>query len=465
METSERQPLRVAVVGSGPAGFYVVQHLFDAQRKQGIHVRIDMFDRLATPFGLVRHGVAPDHQKIKKVTAVYERLASLPDFRFFGGVDFGRDLALEDLAARYHQIVFATGAQTDRRLGIPGEDLAGSHPATEFVAWYNGHPDFADRRFDLHAKRAIVIGIGNVAIDVARMLCLTRDELLRTDVADAALEALAESSLEEVWLLGRRGAAQAAFGTVEVRELGSLADAEVLCLPDEVSLDPVSRAALDAAPDPAVNRRLEILSAYASERPPGPRKRRIVLRFCASPTRLLDDGAGRVAGVELVRNELVAGEDGRVRARATDHVETVEAGLVFRSVGYRGVPLSGLPFRDDRGTIPHREGRVLGDDGAPLRGLYVSGWIKRGPSGVIGTNKPDALETVGAMLEDLGAGRVNRVADGSPPLSRLLTERGVRVVDYPTWRKLDELELARGRESGRPRVKLATHEQIRRALS
>jgi ferredoxin--NADP+ reductase len=365
MQTTPEQPLRVAVVGAGPAAFYVVQHLLQGK---GLQLRVDMFERLPTPYGLVRHGVAPDHQKIKTVTAVYQKLGQRPEFRFFGNVEFGTDLSLDDLLGHYHQVVFATGAQTDRRLGIPGEDLPGSHPATEFVAWYNGHPDYARLAFDLGCRSAVVIGAGNVAVDVARILCRTPDELARTDIADYALEALGRSRIEEVSLVGRRGPAQAAFTNPEVRELGELEGAEPLTLPDEVELDPLTREALDRDEDKTVRRKVEILQGYASRREPRPR--RLWLRFLLSPTEILAGPDGRVAGVRFVRNVLCPGGDSELKARATDTFEELPAGLVFRSVGYRGVPLPGLPFRDDMGTIPAAAGRVLAaPGGAPLRGV------------------------------------------------------------------------------------------------
>ena len=455
------QPLRVAVIGSGPAGFYVTQHLFQAQDTV---VEIDMFEALPTPFGLVRFGVAPDHPKIKSVTAVYEKQAANPNFRFFGGVEYGKHLRLEDLVARYHQIVFCTGAPSDRQLGIPGEDLEGSHPATEFVAWYNGHPDYADRTYDLSCERVIVVGIGNVAIDVARILCRTPEELGRTDIADHALEALRRSRVREVLLLGRRGPAQAKFTNPEIKELGELIDTQTHVLPDEAELDELSRAEVEAAGAKATQRRLEIISGLVGRNEPG-KSRRLMLRFLVSPEEILDDGNGRVAAIRLVKNRLVAREGGGLAAHPTGETESHDCGLVFRSVGYRGVALPDLPFHDARGVIPNTAGRISGADGEPLRGLYTSGWIKRGPSGVIGTNKPDAGETVGAMLEDLAAGRhcePDHPQTGT--LDALLVERGVRPVSYSDWQKIDAAERIAGKSANRPRVKLATHAALRAVL-
>ena len=448
---TEGQPLRVAIVGSGPTGFYAAEALL---RHPEILASVDVFDRLPTPFGLVRGGVAPDHQKIKSVTAAFDKIAAHPRFRFFGNVEFGKDLALADLGEHYHQVVFCTGAQTDRRMGIPGEDLGGSHAATEFVAWYNGHPDYRDCAFDLDAERAAVIGVGNVAIDVARILCRTPEELRATDIADYALEALRRSRVREVYLLGRRGPAQAAFTNPEVREVGELADADVSARPDEVELDSLSRAALERTPDRGTAKKVEILQGYAARTPTG-KSRRLVLRFLVSPVELIDDGRGRVGRMRLVRNELVAGSGGALQAKPTGTSEELAVGLVFRSVGYRGVPLPDLPFDERSGVIPNERGRVLDPASRqPLAGLYAAGWIKRGPSGVIGTNKPCAAETVAAMVEDLGRDRTLAPARPDPrAIEQLVRQRRPDVFSYADWLRLNDLELERGRAAGRPRLK------------
>jgi ferredoxin--NADP+ reductase len=438
-------------VGAGPTGFYAA----DALLQQGeLAVRVDVFDRLPTPFGLVRYGVAPDHQKIKAVTAVFDKVAAHPGFRFFGNVELGRHLAVEDLRRHYHQILYSTGAQTDRRLGVPGEDLRGSHPATEFVAWYNGHPDYQDLRFDLDQERVAVVGVGNVAVDVARILCRTPEELAATDIGDPALEALRRSRVREVYLLGRRGPAQAAFTNPEVRELGELAGAETVTRPDEVELDPVSQAALEQNPDRPTLKKVEILRGYA--RPPsGAKPRTLVIRFLVAPVEVVGDGAGGVAALRVARTELYQTPAGTLQARTTDRVEEIPVGLVFRSVGYRGVPLPGVPFHEAWGVIRNDHGRVVDPGtGAPVRGEYTAGWIKRGPTGVIGTNKPDAAETVAAMREDAAAGAVLAPAEPDPEAAAALVRaRQPAHVTYADWRRLDELETARGRAQGRPRVK------------
>jgi ferredoxin/flavodoxin---NADP+ reductase len=456
------RPLRVAIVGAGPTGFYVADHLL---RSSTVVVEVDLFDRLPTPYGLVRLGVAPDHQKIKFVTNAFDKVAASPRFRFYGGVDFGKDVTLADLKAHYHQIVYCTGAQTDRRMEIPGEDLAGSHPATEFVAWYNGHPDYRDCVFDLSQESVAVVGVGNVAVDVARILCRTPEELAATDIADYALEALRKSRLKEVYLLGRRGPAQAAFTNPEIRELGELPDADITADPQEVELDSLSRAAVERSQDRATLKKVEILREYARRAPSG-KSRRLILRFLVSPVELIGDDAGRVAAMRLVRNELYATSTGVLQPRPTDRFEQLPVGLVFRSVGYRGVPLPGVPFNESWGVILNERGRVLDPDTTrPVVGEYTAGWIKRGPTGVIGTNKPDAAETVECMFEDLTLGTVVEPAHPeAAAVEALVRQRQPRFVSYADWLKLDEIEVARGRVQGRPRVKLTSVEEMLAAL-
>jgi ferredoxin--NADP+ reductase len=455
-------PLRVAVVGAGPAGFYTAEHLL---RQDALAVEVDVFDRLPTPYGLVRFGVAPDHQKIKNVTATFDRTAAHPRFRFFGNVEVGKAVTVDDLRAHYHQVVFTTGAQTDRRMGIPGEDLARSHPATDFVAWYNGHPDYREPRFDLSQERVAVVGVGNVAIDVVRILCRTPEELAATDIADDALEALRESRVREVHLLGRRGPLQAAFTTPELRELGDLPGATVTAVPEEVELDPLSRAELERGGDRVGAKKVEILREYA-RRTPGGRPRTIVFRFLVSPVELRGNEAGQVVGLRLVRNALAPTAAGTLQARPTGRYEDLEVGLVFRSVGYRGVPIPGVPFHDAWGVVLNERGRVLDPDSrTPRVGEYVAGWIKRGPTGVIGTNKPDAAETVACMLEDAGQGRtlVPTEPEAAAALA-LVRQRQPLFVSWADWRRLDEIEVARGRPLGRPRVKFTRVEEMLAAL-
>ena len=446
---SER-PLRVAIVGSGPAGFYAAAHLLAADPP----AEVDVIERLPTPWGLVRLGVAPDHPNIKAVSRAFEKIATRPGFRFFGNVEVGRDVSHDELTGLYDAVVYSVGAQTDRRMGIPGEDLPGSWAATEFVAWYNGHPDYQELSFDLAGETAVVIGAGNVALDVARMLALTEEELRVTDTTDAAIEAIVGSGIRDIVVFGRRGPAQAAFTTPELKELGMLAGADVVVEAADLELDSASEAAL--AEDTAIARRnVDVLREFATREPDG-KPRRIRLRFKVSPVAILGDG--RVEAVEVVRNELVVDEAGRIRAVATGQSETIPCGIVLRSVGYQGVSVAGVPFDEARATIANEGGRVTDQSGVRVPGVYCAGWIKRGPSGVIGTNKKDATETVELLLEDARAGLLPAPSGGS--LEALLAERRAEPVLYEGWRAIDELERSRGEPQGRPRVKLPTWDEF-----
>ena len=453
---SEEDPLRVAIVGSGPAGFYTAEHVL---RHEGTHAEVDMFDRLPTPYGLVRFGVAPDHPKIKSVIRVYEKTAARPEFRFFGNVEVGRDVSVEELRERYHAVVFAYGTATDRQLGIPGEELPGSHPATEFVNWYNAHPDFADREFDLSCERVVVIGNGNVAADVARMLALTRGELEGTDTADHAIEAFAGSSVKEIVVLGRRGPAQAAFTNPEVRELGEMVDADIDIDQAEMELDGLSRDWLDSDDaDPTNRRNVEILTEFSSREPEGKNKK-IVMRFLRSPVEI--QGDGKVERIVVGRNELQRDDAGRVRGVDTGERETIECGLVLRSIGYKGIPIDGVPFDERGGTIANDGGRVQ-EDGTQVPGLYAVGWIKRGPSGVIGTNKKDAQETVDNLFADLEAGKLPdaELASDRGAIESLLEERKPDHITFEHWQAIDAAEVEAGKPHGRPRVKFCRVEDL-----
>ena len=439
------------MVGSGPAGFYAAGGLLDAD----VSVEVDMIERLPTPWGLVRLGVAPDHPKLKTVSRAFERIALKSGFRFFGNVEVGRDLTHNDLTGLYDAVIYAFGAQSDRRLGIPGEDLPGSWSATELVAWYNGHPDFQELEFDLNVERAVVIGNGNVALDVARMLALTPEELAPTDTTDPAIEAIEASTIRDIVVVGRRGPAQASWTTQELKELGELAGADVVVDPAELELDAASEASLEH--DTNSKRNIEVLRDFAARRTTG-KPVTVRLRFLASPVAL--HGVGRVESIELVRNRLEE-QDGRLVAVPTDEHETLECGLVFRSVGYRGLGLPELPFEERRGTIRNELGRVLDSDGNHVAQSYCAGWIKRGPTGIIGTNKKDATETVTQLLEDVDAGRIaHREEVTADAVEALLAERDVRAVMYPGWTSIDELERATGEKLGRPRVKLRTWDEL-----
>ena len=451
---TDDSPLRVAIVGSGPAGFYAAGHLLKPKDRV---VQVDMFDRLPTPWGLVRAGVAPDHPNIKAVSRVYEKTAAHPEFRFYGNVEFGRDLDLDDLASRYHAVIYAVGAQTDRQMGIPGEDLPGSWAATEFVAWYNAHPDYRDVEFDLSAERAVVIGNGNVAMDVTRMLASDCDDLAKTDVADHALEVLRQSNVKEVVVLGRRGPAQAAFTNPELLELGEMTGADVIVDAEDCEIDPLSAESIEGEGHLTARKNVEILRDYSAKDPTGS-DRRIVLRFLVSPVEIVGDD--KVEAIRIVRNELQRQEDGSLRPRPTEETEEIPCGLVFRSIGYRGVPLPGVPFDEGRCVIPNEGGRILGD-GEHLPGQYAVGWIKRGPTGIIGTNKKDAQETVDMLFEDLDAGRLPAPEDPDrDSLEELLSERAPEHVTYAGWEAIDQKEKGLGEPQGRPRVKLCTFEEL-----
>lgn len=448
------RPLRVAIVGSGPSGFYAAESLF---RREGLAVRVDMFDRLPTPYGLVRYGVAPDHPKMRAVINTYAKTAAKDGFRFFGNVCLGRDLHVPDLSALYDGIIYATGAETDRRLGVPGEDLKGSHSATAFVGWYNGHPDHRDREFDLSCERALVFGVGNVAMDVARILMRDPDELAETDIADFALDALRTSRVREVMVIGRRAAAQAAFSTKEITELGELFGVGLVVDPADLALDEATQR--DVESDSTARKNLEYLSQRAEMGDDGNGKR-IVLRFLTSPAEI-EGTDSRVTAVRLERNRIERGDDGWPRAVGTGEFDTVESGLVFRAIGYRGQPLPGVPHDDRRGVIPNQGGRVTeSTGGAVIPGQYVVGWAKRGPTGLIGTNKGCSFSTVDALVEDLPG----RPAAPSGDVEALLRERGVRWVTFDDWKRLDQIEAARGQEQGRTRRRFSRVDEMLRAI-
>jgi ferredoxin--NADP+ reductase len=447
---------RVAIVGAGPAGAFAASSLLRARGD----VEIDLFERLPTPWGLLRGGVAPDHQEIKRLEDTFDRQTLQRGCRFLGNVEVGVDISHSELMGHYTAVIYAIGAQTDKSLGIPGEDLPGSWAATEFVAWYNGHPDYRGLEFDLSAQRAVVIGNGNVAADVTRMLMLGARELERTDVADHALEALRESQIEEVVVLGRRGPAQAAFTSAELRELGRLDGVDTRVNPADLELDPASGRWLVEEGTFTARKNVELLHEFAARAPRPDARRRIELRFLRSPVEIR--GADRVEAIDVRRNQIVRSPDGSLRARPLEEEpETIDCGLVLRSVGYRAVPLPDVPFDERSFVLPNDRGRVLTASGEPLAGVYAVGWIKRGPTGILGTNKRDAEQTVSCLVEDLRAGGL-----AEPPNPRreqidaLLAERRPDVVSSDGWRAIDTDELERGRDEDRPRVKLASREEL-----
>jgi ferredoxin--NADP+ reductase len=447
--------LEVAVVGSGPAGIYTAEALIKqvAALAPAGTVRVDVLDRLPTPYGLVRYGVAPDHPSIRSIADYLRGVLEHPDVRFLGGVHLGDDVTREDLLASYDAVVYATGAMRDRRMGIPGEDLPGSYAATDFVNWYCGHPDSSAEAFTLDAESVAVVGVGNVAVDVARILVKDPAALRVTDIPHSVLEALTSSKVREVHMIGRRGPAQAKFTTKELRELGELADVDIEVRPGELDLDafdPTGQSARLADSDRRVRGNLAVLRDWAA-RPGGGGGRRLAVRFWLRPVEVA--GAERVSGLTVERTRL--DEEGRFAG--TGEYETIPAQMVFRSVGYQSVPLAGVPFDENTATVPNAEGRVLGPDGQPLPGEYVAGWLKRGPTGVVGTNKSDAAGTVRSLLADLPALASGAGGAAAPrrPFTEVLAGRGVRPVSYVDWLRVEAAEAELASALGRgERVKI-----------
>ncbi len=457
--TAER-PLRVAIIGAGPSGFYAAQTLL---KQKEVDVDVDFFDHLPAPYGLVRYGVAPDHQKIKSVTRLYERIASDTRVRFFGNVTFGEDVTHADIREHYDQVIYAVGTQSDRHLDIPGEDLIGSFPATEFVAWYNGHPDYRDYEFDLSMKSVAVIGVGNVAMDVARILALSPAELEQTDIADYALEALRESQVQDIYIVARRGPAQVKFTNPELRELAELEVTDVIIDAAELLLDERSAAAVADNREAQTN--LEIMQHYADLDPTGHPKR-IHFLFLRSPVEVLGNDAGEVVGVRLEKNVLRPTETGYLNSHGTGEFEALEIGIIARSIGYRGEPLPGVPFHERWGIISNSNGRVSEyESGEIVPQEYVVGWAKRGPSGIIGTNKPDAVATVRLLLEDIPALQaVDDAHADSYAIVELLKKRDVRYVSWDEWLLINQAEVQAGQRLGRPRVKFTSVPDMIRAV-
>ena len=421
---------RVAVIGSGPAGFYAAEALLRAGRE----IRVDMFERLPVPYGLVRFGVAPDHQKLKQVTAVFERIAALPGFRFLGGVELGAELPLAALRSAYDAVILATGAALGRRLGVSGEAMSGSHQASDFVGWYNGHPDHKDAVFDLSGESAVVVGHGNVALDVARLLMKTPDELRRTDIAAHALEALAESRIREVHVVGRGGPSQTRFAAKELQEFTGLA----ACAPS-VELADVDGHGFSPPAGADLERQAAVALLRTFLEPQVGKPRRCVFRFHLQPTAL--QGAGRVERALFRRT---TGEADPV---------AIDCGLVVASVGRRAAPLTGAPYDEARGVHANEGGRVVGSPG-----LYVCGWSKRGPSGTIGVNRACAVETIEALLGDLDQLAGRPLADAEALISAATQRSGL--IDFAAWRRIDAAEVARGRGLGKPRDKYVSIEEL-----
>lgn len=443
--------MRVAIIGSGPAGFYAAEALL---RRTDVVVHVDMFDRLPTPYGLVRGGVAPDHQNIKAVTRVYEKTASRPTFRFFGNVRLGRDISVEDLRHHYHQIVYAVGNEADRRLGIPGEGMLRCTPATVFIGWYNGHPDYRHAKIDLSVSRVAVIGNGNVAIDAARILLRTPAELEKTDIAAHALAELRNSRVREVFILGRRGPAQAAFTPTELKELGEMEDADPI-----VAASELAGCTFSTEPNSQQDKNLAILKSFA-ERPPGTKSRKLHLRFLVSPTEVLADAAGGVCGLKLERNRLELRPDGSASAQGTGEAETLEVGMVLPSIGFSLDQVAGVPYDAKAGVIANEDGRVVDPvSRSVIANEYVVGWARTGAQGLIGSHKAASAHVVAHMASD-GSALQARELPESDAIIALLRERGVQVVTFSDWKRLDDVEVARGERRDAPRDKIVDVEAM-----
>ena len=451
---TQENPLKVAIVGAGPSGFYAAEALI----KSDCVVGVDLIERLPSPFGLVRSGVAPDHPKLKQAILVYQKIAQQPGFNYIGNVTVGRDITAEELSSTHHAIIFTCGSESDRKLGIVGEDLPGSYTATEFVGWYNGHPDFRDRTFDLSQEVATIIGQGNVAMDVARILAKTADELKQTDIAEHALEALASSNIREIHVIGRRGPAQAKFTHLELRELGELAECDPVVNPDDLILNPASQAELEDKKNRSNIKNYEILQKFAARSAPS-KPRRCYLHFLKGPKAL--NGTDHLESITLAINEL-KGDPGNQWAEESDTTEELKSGLLFRSIGYRGKAIPGVPFDQRSGTFPNQQGRII-NEGKVVPGLYTAGWIKRGPSGIIGTNRACAVETVASLLEDC-AQLANDKKSGSGGVQAILSQRGVRSISYSEWEKIDAAEVERGAAKGKPREKYTRVDEMLEVL-
>ncbi|MDP1898716.1 MAG: FAD-dependent oxidoreductase, partial [Sulfurimicrobium sp.] len=447
----------VAIIGSGPAGFYAAEALL---KRTDVAVHVDMFERLPTPYGLVRGGVAPDHQNIKAVTRVYERTAARPTFRFLGNVRLGSDLTVEDLRRHYHQIVYAVGNEADRRLGIPGEGIARCTPATVFIGWYNGHPDYRHAKIDLSVSRVAVVGNGNVAIDAARILLRTPAELEKTDIAEHALEALRNSQVREVFILGRRGPEQASFTPPELKELGEMEDAEPIVAPGELAGCVIPESAGNSQQD----KNLMLLHAFATQQP-GAKAKKLHLRFNVSPTEVIADAEGKVAGLALEKNRLEVQHDGTVKARGTGEIETLEVGMVLPAIGFSVERIAGVPYDEKAGVIANQDGRVVDPlSRSVIANEYVVGWARTGPQGLIGSHKAASAHVVEHMIDD-GAGLASRALPEREAITALLRERGLQIVSFNDWKQLDEVEVARGERRDAPRDKIVDVEAMLEVLA
>lgn len=453
---SDQNPLKVAIVGAGPSGFYASEALI----RSDLNVEIDLLERLPSPYGLVRSGVAPDHPKLKQAILVYDKIASNnSELNYIGNVTVGKDVSVDELRQTHHAVILTCGAETDRKLGVPGEDLPGSHTATEFVAWYNGHPDYRDRVFDLSHENAVVIGQGNVAADVSRILSKTVDELKTTDIAQHALDALAESKIKNVYVIGRRGPAQAKFTSKELKEFGELEACDAVVSSDELVLNAASEAELAEKSNAGSKKVYDLFVGYAEKGLSG-KPRQCHFQFLRSPVELI--GTDRIEKVVIEHNQL-SGDAFKQSARGTGERYELETGILFRSIGYRGVEMSGVPFHESWGVFPNNNGRITDNDSVVPQ-LYTAGWIKRGPSGIIGTNRACAVETVKSLLEDVGD-LDSESKSGRDGLYSLLDQRDVRHINYQQWKTIDQAEVARGESKQKPREKFTSVDEMLALIS
>ncbi len=449
---SSDNPLQVAIVGSGPSGFYAAEALF----KSDVNVKVNLIERLPSPYGLVRSGVAPDHQKLKQAIKLYEKIAASENFNLIANVTVGEDISIEDLCASHHAVILTSGAESDRRLNVPGEDLPGSYTATEFVGWYNGHPDYRDRVFDLSHETAVIIGQGNVAADVSRILAKTVDELKHTDIAQHALDVLAESKIKNIYVVGRRGPAQAKFTPKELREFGELDDCVPVIDEQDLVLNPESKTELEEKTNIANKKIYDQFTEFAAMPEQQGKSKRCIFQFLLSPAELI--GSDRLEKVVFERNQL-SGEPFKQSARGSGEKFELEAGILFRSIGYRGVAIPGVPFHESWGTIPNEAGRVT-DNGQVVPQLYTAGWIKRGPSGIIGTNRACSVETVACLLEDIAALDTGTDKEGATHIYTILESKNIRPVSYAEWTRIDQAEVSRGESVGKPREKFTRRQEM-----
>ena len=443
---TDNNPLLVAIVGSGPSGFYAAEALI----KSDVKIKVDVIERLPSPYGLVRSGVAPDHQKLKQAINLYKKIADTPDFNLIANVTVGEDISVAELRKTHHAVIFTCGAETDRKLGISGEELKGSHTATEFVGWYNGHPDYRELEFDLSHDIAVIIGQGNVAADVSRILSKTVDELRHTDIAQHALDVLAESKLKEIHVIGRRGPAQAKFTPKELREFGELSDCNPIVQEQDLVLNAESKKELEEKSNITNKKIYDLFANFSKRELDSNKSKKCFFSFLLGPKEIR--GNTSIEKLILEKNEL-SGEAFKQSAKGINETIEMDAGILFRSIGYRGVPISDVPFHEGWGTIPNEKGRVTDTDGVIVEQLYTGGWIKRGPSGIIGTNRACSVETVRCLLEDLDKLNIETKKSGAEGIYSILNNKNIRHISFDDWTKIDTEEVKHGEPKGKPREK------------